>query len=48
MTNPISKVKNKDQYFLICTDVSKEGLGGVLMQEGMVITYASRKLQPNE
>jgi hypothetical protein len=37
-----------DKEFLVCTDASKEGLGGVLMQEGRVITYISRKLRRHE
>jgi hypothetical protein len=31
---PILKVPNMDADFLVCTDASKEGLGGVLMQDG--------------
>jgi hypothetical protein len=30
---PILKVPNMDADFLVCTDASKEGLGGVLMQD---------------
>jgi hypothetical protein len=30
-TTPILKVLNMDKEFLVCTDASKEGLGGVLM-----------------
>jgi hypothetical protein len=33
-TTPILKVMDMDKEFLVCTDASKEGLGGVLMQEG--------------
>ena len=36
------------QDFLVCMDSSKEGLGGVLMHEGKLIAYTSRKLQPHE
>jgi hypothetical protein len=32
-TTPILKVPNMDADFLVCTDASKEGLGGVLMQD---------------
>jgi hypothetical protein len=31
---PILKVPDMDVDFLVCTDASKEGLGGVLMQDG--------------
>jgi hypothetical protein len=31
---PILKVPNMDVDFLVCIDSSKEGLGGVLMQDG--------------
>jgi hypothetical protein len=34
ITTPILKVPNMDTNFLVCTDASKEGLGGVLMQDG--------------
>jgi hypothetical protein len=34
--------------FLVCTDPCKEGLRGVLMQEGHVICYESRKLNEHE
>jgi hypothetical protein len=33
-TTPILKVPDMDADFLVCTDASKEGLGGVLMQDG--------------
>jgi hypothetical protein len=44
---PILKVPNMNMDFLACTDASKEGLG-VLMQDGRVITYISRKLRRHE
>lgn len=47
-TAPILKVLDMEQEFLVCTDASKEGLGCVLMQEGRVIAYASRKLRTHE
>jgi hypothetical protein len=48
MSTPISKVPDMDNELLVCIDSSKEGLGGVLMQEGRVITYISRKLRRHE
>jgi hypothetical protein len=43
-TTPILKVFGMDLDFLVCIDASKEGLGGVLIQEVWVIVYASNKL----
>ena len=37
-----------EQEFLVYIDASKEELGGVLVQEGRPISYASRKLRPHE
>ena len=34
--------------FVVYTDASKEGLGCVLMQNGKVVAYATRKLKPHE
>jgi hypothetical protein len=47
-TTPILKVPNMDKEFLVCTDAYKEGLGRVLVQDGQVITYISRKLGNHE
>jgi hypothetical protein len=47
-TTPILKVPDMDADFLVCTDASKEGLGRVLMQDGRVIAYISRKLRRHE
>jgi hypothetical protein len=47
-TTPILKVPNMDAYLLVCTDASKEGLGGVLMQDSRVITYILRKLRRHD
>ena len=42
------KIADPDNDFLVCTDAYKEGLKGFLMQEGRVISYASRKLNEHE
>jgi len=42
---PILKVADPDKDFIVCVDMSKEGLGGVLTQEGHFICYESRKLK---
>jgi hypothetical protein len=34
--------------FVVCTDACKEGLGGVLSQDGFVICYESRKLKEHD
>jgi hypothetical protein len=47
-TAPILKGVDPDKDFTICVDASKEGLGGVLTQEGHVIYYESRKLKEHE
>jgi hypothetical protein len=48
MTTPILKVPYMDMDLLVCTDASKEGLGGVFLKDGRVIAYISRKLRKNE
>jgi hypothetical protein len=47
-STPILKVADPDKDFTICVDASKEGLVGVLTQEGHVICYESRKLKEHE
>jgi hypothetical protein len=47
-TTPILKVVDPDKDFNICVDACREGLGGVLTQEGQVICYESRKLKEHE
>jgi hypothetical protein len=45
---PILKVADPDKDFTVYVDVSKEGLGCVLTQEGHIICYESQKLMENE
>ena len=45
---PILRVPDMDKDFTVCTDASKQGLCTVLMQEGGVIAYTSRKLKTHE
>jgi hypothetical protein len=47
-TTPIQNVLDMEEDFLVCTNASKEGLGGILMQYGRLIAYISRKLRRNE
>jgi hypothetical protein len=42
------KIVDPNKDFLMCMDGCKEGLGGVLMQEGNVICYESIKLNEHE
>jgi hypothetical protein len=37
-----------EKDFTVCMDAPKQGLGAVLMQDGGVIAYASRKLKKHE
>ena len=45
---PILKVADPDKDFTVCVDSSKEGLGGVITQEGHAICYESWKLKEHE
>jgi hypothetical protein len=45
---PILRIVDPDEDFMVCTDACKEGLGGVLSQNGHVICYESRKLKEHE
>jgi hypothetical protein len=45
---PILRIVDPNEYFIVFIDACKEGLGGVLTQNGFVICYESRKLKENE
>jgi len=45
---PILAIPKGNEGFVIYSDVSKKGLGCVLMQNGRVIAYAPRQLKPYE
>jgi hypothetical protein len=45
---PILRVPDMEKDFMVCTDASKQELGAVLMQDGGVISYASRNLKKHE
>ena len=47
-TARILKITDPKKDFVVCTDACNEGLGGVLTQEGHVITYESRKIKTHE
>ena len=44
----ILKVADPDKDITVCVDASKEGLGGVLTQEGHMICHESRKLKEHD
>lgn len=45
---PILRISYPNEDFLVCIDACKEGIGGVLSQNGFVICYESRKLKKHE
>ena len=45
---PILKIADPEKHCVIWIDACKEGLGGILTQEGRVICYQSRKLKEHE
>lgn len=42
------KSADPEKSFVVCTDASKEGVGGEPTQKGKVIAYESWKLKDNE
>ena len=47
-SSPILVLPDIWKDFVIYCDASRQGLGGVLMQDGKVVAYASRQLRPHE
>ena len=45
---PILRIDDLNENFVVCTNACKEGLGGVLSQNGYVVCYESRKLKDHE
>ncbi len=45
---PILVLPDNRKDFVIYCDASRQGLGGVLMQDGKVVAYALRQLRPHE
>jgi hypothetical protein len=45
---PVLKIADPNERFVVCTDACKEGLGGILTQNGHVIGYEFRKLKEHE
>ena len=44
----VLNIDDPNESFVVCTDACKEGLGGVLTQNGHVIGYESRNLKEHE
>ena len=47
-TKPILRIVDPNKDFVVCTDASKDGLGGFLIKYGHVVFYESRKLKEHE
>jgi hypothetical protein len=47
-SDPILRIYCPNEDFIVCTDACKEGLGGLLSQNGYVVFYESRKLKEHE
>ena len=48
ITAPVLILLNQQKDYQVYCDASRQGLGVVLMQEGRVVSYASRQLKPHE
>ena len=48
VTAPVLILPDQCKDYQVYCDVSRRGLGAVLMQEGRVVSYASRQLKPHE
>jgi hypothetical protein len=42
---PILRIADLNEYFMVFTDACKEGLGGVLSQNGFVVCFEYIKLK---
>ena len=47
-STPILVIPNPNGHFVVMKNASGNGLGGVLMQDGKVVAYESRKLKKHE
>jgi len=48
MRAPILKIADPNKDCVVWTDACKEGIGGILTQEGHIICYEYRKLKEHE
>jgi hypothetical protein len=47
-SDPILRITYPNEDIIVCIDACKEGLGGVLIQNGFVVCYESRRLKEHE
>ena len=47
-SSPILRIADPNEEFIVCIDACKEGLDGVLTQNGFFICYESRNLNEHE
>ena len=47
VTAPVLILPDQPKDYQVCCDASRRGLGAILMQEGRVVSYASRQLKPH-
>jgi hypothetical protein len=47
-SSPILRIVDPNEDLIVCTNACKEGLRGVLSQNGYVVCYESRKLKEHE
>ena len=45
---PLFRIVDLNEYFVVCMDACKEGIGGVLTHNENVVCYESRKLKESE
>ena len=48
VTSPVLIMPDQRKDYQVYCDASRRGLGSVVMQEGRVVSYASRQLKPRE
>ena len=48
VTAPVLILPVQSKYYPVYYNASRRGLGGVLMQDGRVVSYASRQVRPHE
>jgi hypothetical protein len=44
----ILRIEYPNEKFIVCTNACKEGIGGVLSHNGLVVCFESKKMKENE